>query len=170
MPETVVFNLGDAKVALVGFIFVCIVFPRIVRNKHAFYLAVLAILGGMFFQMLAAIIGGAGFGRVCTVLNIVLDMFALALLLMAAGGLSAGELAADMGRAFEVLRKGEQPEEQEVMPIQGQVRKPPANAAAARATDDEEGRTVYVIDDLPKPPKPEKPAEKDKDQGPIPLE
>jgi hypothetical protein len=159
MPETVVFNLGDAKVALVGFIFVCIVFPRIVRNKHAFYLAVLA-----------AIIGGASFGRVCTVLNIVLDMFALALLLMAAGGLSAGELAADIGRAFEVLRKGEQPEEQEVMPIQGQVRKSPANAAAARATDDEEGRTVYVIDDLPKPPKPEKPAEKDKDQGPIPLE
>jgi hypothetical protein len=162
---TPVFHLGDAKMAIVGLNLNCIVLPHLVKNRHQFYLAIAAVLGSMFFQMLAAMIGSLSFGKVCTVFNIVLDMFAFVLLILAAGGLTARDLASGVGEAFEAARKGPEGDQSVVVPITGQMKKAPPKSAAR--ADDEDGRTVYVIDEPPpQPPATEKP----RDTGPIPLE
>jgi hypothetical protein len=154
-------DIFGIKTAILGFIFVCVVKPELVKNRSQFFLAVVAVLVAMFFQALAVMLGGApvamnAFGRVCLVMNLLLDIFAILLLVMSAGGLSVRQLAGDMAGAFEVMRRGEQAKTV-IIPIAGQV---PRQAAAPPVRDrDEQQRTVYVIDD----PEARQPAEDDDD-------
>jgi hypothetical protein len=170
MPEVqvTVNTLTDGvKAAIIGFIFVCIVLPRLIKNRHQYYMALAAVLLGMVFQLMIALFGFtpyAGFGRFCTIMSHLLDIVAILLLVMAAGGLSPGQLAGDMSRAFEVLRRGET-EKEIIIPLSGQ----PGSGKAVR---EEEAPARYVIDD-PSPPTGSAGAGGEKPKGPegsIPLE
>lgn len=158
--------MDGVKTAIIGFIFVCIVLPHIIKNRNQYYLGLVAVMLSMVFQMLAMMfIDRPVFVRFCHILDIMLQMAAILILVMAAGGLSARQLAGDMSRAIEVMRRGE--ETSEVL-----IKAPGYRAAQA---DREESRERVVLDDddndpLYDPkrfnPAPAKPA----DSGAIPVE
>ncbi len=158
--------MAGVQTAIIGFIFVCLIFPSIIKNKAQFYWALIATLLGMFLQSLAVmfshpaigadqVVEMGGFWRTCNALNVFLDIFAVVALVLAAGGLTPRQLATDLSRAYEVMRRGET-ETTTIIPIPGQQRLP--------EEDDEDQRPLrYALDDpVPAPPK--------KDPGSIPLE
>jgi len=81
--------------------------------------------------------------------------------------LSISQFAGDMGRAFEVMRRGEQ-EKTVIIPIPGQV---PPSPRTPRAEKEDEAPKRYTINDpSPAPPAfPEPPAKPDHPDS-IPIE
>jgi len=140
--------MDSVATAIIGFIFVCIVMPHIVKHRHQFYMALVLMLVAMFGTGAAMIIGNQGFRIFMSAVVIILEAMAVLLLVMAAGGLTARELAGNMVRAYEVMRRGET--EKEIII--------PTGPAPGGKKDEEE----QVIDE-PRPGR-------DKDQGPIPFE
>src|SRR5581483_1441814 len=103
--------------AIVGFIFLCVAFPRLVRNKTQFYAAVFAVVAIILFDALAYIGSGSPGLRVfCYAMAALLQILAIVVLILATGGQSLGELSGEMGRAFEVIRRGEE-EKEIIIPI-----------------------------------------------------
>lgn len=144
--------MDSVATAIIGFIFVCIVMPHLVKHRHQFYMALALMLLAMFGSGLAMIIGNHNFRMFMSALVIIFEAMAVLLLVMAAGGLTVRELAGDMARAYEVMRRGET--EKEVII--------PAGPPPGGRKQEEEPRQRYVIDDPGK--------KADKDQGPIPFE
>src|SRR5688572_12897362 len=98
--------------AIVGFIFVCVVFPHLVKNKPQWYAALAAVVVVIFFHALRfAFIESTGLLRFTGFITGMLQIVAILLLILSAGGLSAGELAGEMKRAYEVIRRGEEEKE-----------------------------------------------------------
>jgi hypothetical protein len=171
LSEASVTVLTDGvKTAIVGFIFVCIVLPHIIKNRAQYYMALATVLVSMFFQLLIVLVGSEpyqGFGRVCMIMSHLLDMLAILLLVMAAGGLSVKDLAGDMARAYEVMRRGEQ-EKEIIIPLPEQLRS--LRETVDREAAEDEGRTRYAIDEPAAQP-PARPGEqKTGGEGSIPLE
>ena len=148
--------------AIVGFIFVCIIFPHLIKSRAQYFIAVGLVLVAMLMNGLAAMIGSPGFFRFVSGMSIFMEGFAVALLIMCAGGLSIGKFAGEMGNAFEVLRRGEE-EKEVIIPLPESMQK------YKRGKDDGGGgdapRVREEIADVA-PPKPAKP----QDQGPISLD
>jgi hypothetical protein len=140
----------DISVPIVGFIFVCIIFPKIVKHKAQFYMAFAVLLVILALDILAAMIGVTttsgvvvgltGLGRVLMVIRGVLFIVDLILLVLATGGLSLHELGGELRGAYEVMRRGET-EKTVIIPRTSQAPKTPdeleverlAAAAEARA-------------------------------------
>jgi len=155
--------MDGIKIVIVGFIFVCIIFPALIKNKHQYYLAFAAVLLGLLLEAISATVGSVGFSRVVIILDRLLDITAIVLLVAAAGGLTMKQLMTDMSQAYEAFRHGEAGETTTVHPISGQTPRPASSGGPGESG--EEGKTVYIIDDpaaraAPKPP----------DTGPIPME
>jgi hypothetical protein len=160
------------KTAIIGFILVCLIFPGIIKNKAQYYWALIAVLLGMLLQALATmfsfpvVLGEQGvqvgtLWRACNVIDAFLDIFAVILLVLASGGLTARQLAGDLARAYEVMRRGET-EKTVIIPLPGQTpRQPDAE------DEDEQKPRRYTIDD---PTATNQPPPKKEDGGPIPLE
>lgn len=158
------------KTAIIGFIFICIVFPHVIKSKPQYYMALASVLLSMFFQILIALFASDpyhGFGSVCTIFSHFLDMLAILLLVMAAGGLSVKDLAGDMARAYEVMRRGEE-EKEIIIPLPDQFRV--ERAPPARPKADDEGHTRYAIDDPAESPPSADKEHKPGPDGSIPLE
>jgi len=127
MEGTVEVHISAALInaALVAFTFVCVIFPHLIKHKAQFYTAVAltiscvlldAVFWGYFFHVIIAVV------QVSTILVFIL----------AAGGLSARDLAGEFTNAYEVIRRGE--DKPVVIPI----------TKKQEATDQpEEGRVVY---------------------------
>jgi hypothetical protein len=155
-PNTaVVSTLDGVTTVLVAFLFVCLIFPSIVKHRSQYYAAMMAIiivialhaLALMFRQSVALVVAAAVF-------TAVLQIIALLLLVLSVGGLTVRQLAGDMARAYEVMRRGETKKEV-IIPIGEQ---------AGRRERSEEGQSnVYHIDTGSTPGKSEG------DKG-IPLE
>jgi len=120
-------NAALINAALVAFIFVCIIFPHLIKHRAQFYIGVALALGtillnavtwGYFFYVLIAIV------QVATIL----------IFILAAGGLSARDLAGEFTNAYEVIRRGE--DKPIVVPI-GKQKESPIDRAA------DEGKVVY---------------------------
>ena len=109
--------------AIVGFILVCVVFPKLIKNKPQFYMAFVLVLLIILLQSLAMMIGSPGFGVFAGVFTGVFQMAALVLLMLSAGGSTLGELTADLTDAYEVIRRGET-EKEVIVPIRGEMPKP----------------------------------------------
>ena len=156
--------ISGVIVALVGFILVCIVFPHIIKDKNQYYAAFALVLVAILLETLANMFGtpGQGFHRVVQGLVGLLAVGAFVLLMLAAGGLRFRELAGDMARAYEVMRRGET-EKTMIIPIGEQKER-----AAAKAQREEESRQRYAIDE-PTPPTPAPPPQNRPD-GTLPLE
>jgi hypothetical protein len=124
--------------AIVAFIFACVIFPHLVKNKTQFYGAFAAVLFIILLHSLNTMIGSVGFQVFAGALTGILQVCAIVLLFLAAGGLTLRELGAEMGRAYEVIRRGEN-EKTVIVPLSGEMPKPrqPSGGSAARDLDDE---------------------------------
>ncbi len=120
--------MNGALTALVGFIFVCVIFPHLIKNRTQFY----AALGLTCINILLdgfSVIGGGGFHAFLYFLSSVLTVGAILLFFLAAGGLTWKELAGDMTNAFEVIRRGGDKKEV-IVPLTGEMPKPRAEREA----------------------------------------
>lgn len=92
--------------AIVGFIFTCIVFPSLVKNRPQYYGALALILLAIFLDALSVTLDKGTFRGFVTIADAIIVIVSIALLMLATGGLSARDLAADIGKTIEVVRRG----------------------------------------------------------------
>ncbi|MCC7350815.1 MAG: hypothetical protein IT446_09615 [Phycisphaerales bacterium] len=112
--------------ALVAFFFVCVVFPSLVKNRPQFYAALAAIVLIILLDAVAHMVSGkepGAFAVMAYVFTAILQVGAILLMFMSTGGLSARELAGDMKRAYEVMRRGEE-QKSIIIPLTGQTPSP----------------------------------------------
>jgi len=102
--------------ALVGFILVCAALPKLVKNRTHYYIALFAVGAIILLSSFASIAGPGAFAQFVAALNGLLQIVALAALVLACGGLSARQLAGEMGNAFEVIRRGGE-EKETIIPL-----------------------------------------------------
>src|SRR5215213_3047601 len=130
----VVPEMEGVTTAIVAFIFVCVVYPQLVKNKTQFYAAFAAVLFIILLHSLSAMIGSAGFQVFAGFLTGLLQLGAVLLLFTSCGGVSFRELGGEMSRAFEVIRRGED-EKTIIVPLTGEMPKPRKQAAAAQSDE-----------------------------------
>lgn len=92
--------------AIVAFIFTCIVFPSLVKNRPQYYGALALILLAIFLDALSVTLDKGTFRGFVTVADAIIVICSIGLLMLATGGLSARDLAADIGKTIEVVRRG----------------------------------------------------------------
>lgn len=129
-------TMEGVTTAIVAFLFVCLVFPGIVKNRPQYYAALATVIGIILLHTLCVMIGSAAvqvFGGVATG---VLQSVAILLLVLCVGGLSVRQLADDLKGAYEVVRRGEE-EKEVIIPLRG------GGGGAGRPEDKP---PVYVID------------------------
>jgi len=118
-PTIVVPNMEGVTTALVAFIFVCVIYPRLVKNKTQFYAALTAVIIIILLHSLSAMLrDSAGFQVFSGAMVGLLQAGAILLLFLSAGGITLKELGSDMARAYEVIRRGED-EKEVIIPIGG---------------------------------------------------
>jgi hypothetical protein len=115
--------LEGVTTAIVFFIFACVLYPTLVKNKTQFYAAFAAVLLVILLHSLNTMIGTPGFQVFAGATTGILQVAAILLLFSAAGGLSVKELAGEMARAYEVMRRGDQ-EKTVIVPLTGEMPKP----------------------------------------------
>ncbi len=154
--------------AIVAFIFVCVIWPHLVKNRPQFYAALGMVIAIIFLDSLARMIGHGGFHIFAYAISGLLQIGAILLLFLSAGGVSPRELLSDMGRAIEVIRRGEE-EKEIIIPRSDQPRPP---AGQTRTRDEDEERIVWEITDDDVKPTPQTPPrqDQDSDRGPLPME
>jgi hypothetical protein len=150
--------------ALVAFIFFCVIFPERVKNRPQFYAAfglicAIILLDAVSFMLLG--LESRSFRVFAYFAIAFLQVGAMLLLFMAAGGLSWQDLKGEMGRAYEVIRRGSE-EKEVIIPLSGQ--KPKTRDTPDDA--DDETTPVVRID----PPAPNPPRSTDDPSEKIPLE
>lgn len=111
--------MNGVTTALVGFILVCVVFPSLVKNRPQFYGALAMVAGIILLDALSVAIGSAAFRAFAYLISALLQIAALLILFMAAGGLTPRQLAGDISHAYEVIRRGEE-EKEVIIPRTGQ--------------------------------------------------
>jgi hypothetical protein len=155
--------MDGVTTAMVGFIFVCIIFPRLVRSSTQFYAAFGLIVLMLLLASLAGIFNSDKFWQFTRAVSGLLQLTALVLLVLATGGLSINELAGEFKGAFDAIRHGPDAGKPTIVPLTG---------AQPRVRDeDDEARPVHTIETPPGgvPPVPPAPRRPD-DSGTIPLE
>ena len=105
--------------AIVGFIFVCVVFPRLVRNRPQYYAALAAVLLVILLQTLVLLFSKSNFVTFANVATGFLQVGAIMLLVLGCGGVTASELASDIGKTIEVVRRGGE-RETIIVPLTGE--------------------------------------------------
>jgi hypothetical protein len=133
----IVTTLDGVTTVLVAFLFVCLIFPSIVKNRPQFYAALAMIIFILLLHTMALMIKTDGILVAAGVFTGLLQIVALLLLVLCVGGLTARQLAGDMARAYEVMRRGET-EKEVIIPIGPQ--------GARRGPRDPPPSTVYHID------------------------
>ena len=94
--------------AIVGFIFVCLVYPHIVKHRAQFYSAIGLVLLAILFDAIGHIdAGSGGLIRVMYVLAALVQIVTILVLVLCVGGLSVRGLAGEVANAVEVIRRGE---------------------------------------------------------------
>src|SRR5687768_10986958 len=152
--------MDGVKTAIIGFIFVCIILPHLIKNRPQYFMAVAVFIVGMLFQLLAVMFSGEessivlpkGFVKLCLVIDAVCQLGAVILLFLAAGGMSIGQLAGEFGRAYEVMRRGED-QKTVIIPLSGQQKR---YEAVDDDEEDEDAPRRYEIntETAPQPPPP----------------
>lgn len=138
--------------ALVAFIFFCVIFPERVKNRTQFYAGLGLVCLILLLDALSFAISGwtehAAFRVFAYFATAALQVGAILVMFMAAGGLSWKDLKGEMGRAYEVIRRGEDQKEV-IIPLSGQKAKRPASEDADVSPE------RIVIEAPPAPKKPD---------------
>ena len=114
----------DISTPIVGFFFVCIAMPQLVKNRSMFTISFGVLLGILVLDLIAhATIGGfaivGGFSRFLFILRGVLWIAEVVLLVLATGGMSLREQVDSMTKAFDAVRTEEtKSEEKAVTPTE----------------------------------------------------
>jgi len=110
--------------AIVGFILLCVAFPKMVKHREQFYIAFILVLVVILLQSLAGMSDPAGgFRKFAIGFAGLFQIVILVALFMSCGAMSIGELTGDLGNAFEVIRRG-QTEKEVIIPLTGEQPKP----------------------------------------------
>src|SRR4051812_28628438 len=162
--------------ALVGFLFVCIVYPKLIKNRTQYYAAFAMVCAIILLDAVGRAIHPtdfAGFAVFAYAACAFLQIGAIVMLLLAAGGLTVHELTSEMQQAFEVMRRGGEDKEV-IFPLtpemqrqkeQRRAERPAQQSAPEKSQDRDPER--FVIDDPPAA-KPQSPPAGE--AGSIPLE
>jgi hypothetical protein len=122
----IISTLDGVTTVLVAFVFVCLIFPSLVKNRPQFFAALAGIIGILLLHTLTLVgRGSEGFVVLLSVGIGLLQIVALVLLVLCVGGLTARQLADDMSKAYEVMRRGESTKEV-IIPI-GEKARPASN-------------------------------------------
>ena len=152
--------------AIVLFILACLIFPKVIKNKPQYYAAVGAVLLAILLDALAHVIGAGGFTKFAYLMTAILQIGAVFLLILSAGGLTVSDLAGDLAETIEVVRRGG--EKEIIIPRRGETPRPRASR------DEDEGRPGRIDLDAelrdmhPPPAAPPTSRAADDDKG-IPL-
>ena len=160
-------GMHGVTTALVAFLLACVIWPHLVKNRPQYYAAFGMVCGIILFDALAAMIPQVSFDAFAYVMCALLQIGGILMFFMSAGGISARELAADMSRAYEVIRRGEE-EKEVIIPRTGEVPRP--RSSYDEENEEAQRRIELNSPDLPPPAAPAKPAEEKKDSSSIPLE
>ncbi|HZZ44496.1 MAG TPA: hypothetical protein VFE58_16290 [Tepidisphaeraceae bacterium] len=122
--------------AIVAFIFVCMAMPKLVKNRAQFYAAFVAILLMIALDMLGHMFAGgaepsSALIKFVYVGTAILQIAAIVLLMLAAGGLSPTEFAGELAGAYEVIRRGGE-EKEIIIPLDSQINRPPGSVAPGK--------------------------------------
>jgi hypothetical protein len=104
--------------AIVAFLFVCVVFPTLVKNKPQYYAAFAAIILIILLWGSEFVINSGAFRAFALFMICVLQVAALILLVLSVGGLTWRELRSEVTEAIEVIRRGETQKEV-IVPLRG---------------------------------------------------
>src|SRR5215212_256564 len=124
----------ELTLPLISFLFVCLIFPKIVRNRPQFYISFGLLVLILLLNIVARIFPVEKFNYFLLVIVECLRLVVFILLVLCAGGLSLHELTGEVFRSFEVMRRGET-EKTVIIPLSGQKprqREEPQSAPAAR--------------------------------------
>ena len=130
--------------AIVAFIFVGVLFPRIIKYKAQFYGALAAVMLVIILSALDFAIRSEGFSRFVAVALAILQIGAIFLLILSAGGLTVKDLAGEFADAIEVVRRGGEKKEI-IVPIGGQQPRP----RAVRDDDDDDDANWTTVTPTP---------------------
>jgi hypothetical protein len=145
----VVSTLDGVTTVLAAFVFFCMAFPDRVKNRPQFYAGFAAVGGIIIVHTLSLMFSASpGLLTFSAVATGVLQLGGMVLFVLSVGGLTAKELASEMARSYEVIRRGETQKEV-IIPIGDQARKPARPETAAKvyeyppaekkAVDEDEG-------------------------------
>jgi hypothetical protein len=115
-------TLDGITTACVLFLFACQIWPQVVKNRTQYYAAFGAVLGIILMNTLILMIGSAGFQVFGGVVVGFLQLIAVAMLVLCAGGMTVKTLAGEMKGAYEVIRRGED-EKEIIVPLTGAMPK-----------------------------------------------
>ncbi len=110
--------MDGVTTALVAFILACVLFPHVVKNKPQHYGALVAVLLIIVFGALGRIVGNDRFWTFVHVMTALLQIGALVLLILSAGGLTVRDLAGDLAETIEVVRRGG--DKEIIVPLKGE--------------------------------------------------
>lgn len=159
-------HMHGVTTALVAFLFVCVVFPNLIKNRAQYYAAFAMVCLILLLDAIAVSFAGSGAVRaVCYFFAAMLQIGAMLILFLAAGGISWRALAGDMKDAYEVIRRGGD-EKEVIIPLSGEMAR---RAAERRAEADDDATPRIVIDDEI-PPAGTNPSQRGTDGGSIPLQ
>ena len=139
--------MDGVTTALVAFILACVLFPRVVKNKPQYYGALVAVLLIILFGALGRIVGNDRFAAFVHVMTALLQVGALLLLILSAGGLSMKDLAGDLAETIDVVRRGG--DKEIIVPLRGEVprkRRDPDRDRSDLAGHDPEARERIDLD------------------------
>lgn len=138
--------------ALVAFIFFCVIFPERVKNRSQFYAGLGLICAIIVLDAISYMLGASAFRVFTYFATAVLQVGAILIMFMAAGGLSWKDLKGEMGRAYEVIRRGGE-EKEVIIPLSGQ------RAKRAVDEDDDDATPARIVIEAPQkqPDKPQSP-------------
>ena len=109
--------------AIVLFVFVCVLFPRLIDNRAQYYIAFLCTLLIVVLSAVSLVFRPGSTAHLLCLLGVAgLQVLAILLLFMSAGGLSVRGMTSEMMGAFEVIRRGET-EKEIIIPIGDQGEK-----------------------------------------------
>lgn len=127
--------------AIVAFIFVCLVYPHIVKHRPQFYTAIGLVLVGILLDAIGHVdaLEHGGFVRVTYLFGALLQIITILLLVLCVGGLTIRELADEVAHTVEVIRRGET--KPVLVPLRGEQPRakddqPPVAAPATIVKDD----------------------------------
>jgi hypothetical protein len=119
--------------AIVGFIFVCLIWQDIVKSKPQFYSAIALVLVIILFDAIGHMAGAGPLFHVMYVLTAILQMLTILILVMCVGGLSARELASEVKETVHAFRHGEE-QKPVIVPLKGEQPMPKEEEPPPRQT------------------------------------
>ena len=153
-------GIDGITTAIVVFIFACLAWPHLIKNRSQYYAAFVCACGIILLHTLSWMIQSIGFNVIAGFCIGVLQLASVIMLMMCAGGLTLRNLGDEIAGAYEVIRRGES-EKTVIVPLRGEQPKKKDQAMNERPP------VVNIDDDIPPPPPP--PAQRGDDAG-IPLE